>query len=50
MLEPFKQHVAEMWSSARLIAPEGKALQGAALLAQSDQILVFGSQPHVFDR
>lgn len=50
MLEPFKQHVTEMWPSVRLLIPEGNALHGAALLARSDQILMFGSQVHVFDR
>ena len=50
ILEPFKQHVTEMWPAARLLAPEGKALHGAALLAQSDQIPMFGSQLHIFDR
>lgn len=50
MLKPFKQHVSELWPSARLLTPEGKALRGAALLARLDQIPMFESQLHVFDR
>jgi glucosamine kinase len=42
MLEPFKSHIAEMWPSARLLAPEGSALRGAQLLAQSDRLVMFG--------
>lgn len=48
MLEPFKQHVAEGWPSARLLAPEGTALHGAALLARSGEFPMFGSLLHVF--
>ena len=50
MLAPFKQHVAEMWPSAQLLAPEGKALAGAELLAQSEQISMFESLLHVFEK
>lgn len=49
MLDPFKQHVTEMWPSARLLAPEGKALRGARILAQADQLPMFGALLHVFD-
>jgi glucosamine kinase len=46
MLGPFKAHMAEMWPSARLLAPEGKALRGALLLAQSGRLVMFGSLLH----
>lgn len=49
MLEPFKRHIAGMWPTARLLAPEGTALRGAELLAQSGGPPMFGSLLHVFD-
>lgn len=36
LLEPFKQHLVRMWPAARLRAPQGTALRGAALLARRD--------------
>ena len=48
MLDPFREHVAEMWPTARLLAPEGKGLHGAELLARSDRLTMFRSLLHVF--
>ena len=48
MLDPFKQHVAEMWPSARLLPPQGKALHGAELLAEPDHPPMFEPLVHVF--
>ena len=50
MLEPFKQHVVEIWPSARVTAPESNALRGAELLARSDPFPMFRSLLHVFDK
>jgi glucosamine kinase len=50
MLEPFKRHVASIWPTARLLAPEGTALSGAELLARSGPAPMFGPLIHVLEK
>jgi len=47
MLEPFRQHVVQMWPSVRLVAPRGMALRGAELLARSGPFPLFQTLVHV---
>jgi N-acetylglucosamine kinase-like BadF-type ATPase len=47
--EPFAGHVTERWPRARLTAPCGPALQGAALLARSHPCPLFTSLIHAFE-
>jgi glucosamine kinase len=49
MLEPFKLNVAEMWPTARLLAPKGTALDGGELLAGSGTPLMFEPLIHTFE-
>ena len=49
MLQPFQRQVEEMWPQSGLLAPKGTALDGAELLASSNQPPMFGDLVHVFE-
>lgn len=50
MLTPFKRHIAKTWPSAHLLPPQGKALSGAKLLAESGHSPMFQSLIHIFEK